>query len=209
MAETRPRSASALGGITNRGRHGRTDAAAGVLVAELTGSGLAMVTARRGRSPDLVAAARAAFGIAPRLEPRCVESGSLAFVWSGPDRWLAHSLQEPPGGMEALLAPLAAHAAIVDLSHARALMRISGPRARDALAKGLPIDLHPRAFGPGDTAMTAVAHIAVQLWQTDATPAYVLSVPRSLAGSLWDWLAAAAAEHGLELASPAPPSTPS
>jgi sarcosine oxidase subunit gamma len=48
--------------------------------------------------------------------------------------------------------------------------------------------------------MTGVAHIAVQLWQTDDAPTYVLSVDRSLAGSFWDWLAASGAEHGLELA---------
>ena len=156
------------------------------------------------RSADLIAAAEAAFGIAPPTTPRRVESAALAFVWSGPDRWLAHRASEPPGGMEALLAPLAAQAAVVDQSHARTLLRISGPRVRDALAKGVALDLDPRAFRPGDAAMTGVAHIAVQLWQTDKGPTYVLSVARSLAGSFWSWLEASAAEYGLELAPPPP-----
>ena len=49
-----------------------------------------------------------------------------------------------------------------------------------------------------------VAHVAVQLWQTDDTPTYTFSVARSLAGSFWDWLAASAAEYGLELAAARP-----
>ena len=79
------------------------------------------------------------------------------------------------------------------------LLRISGPRVRDALAKGVAIDLHPRAFCTGNTAMTGVAHIAVQLWQSDDSPAYTFSVARSLAGSFWAWLESSAAEYGLEL----------
>ena len=195
--------ASALDGIARPGRQGRTDITAGIVVAELPAPGLALVTARKGRSPDLLAAAESTFGIALPTTPRRAENGSLACIWSGPDRWLAHRAEAPPGGMEALLAPLAAHAAIVDQSHARALLRISGPRVRDALAKGAAIDLDPRAFRAGDTAMTAVAHIPVQLWQVDEAPTYVLSIARSLAGSFWAWLAASAAEHGLELAPPA------
>jgi methylglutamate dehydrogenase subunit D len=213
VAEMGPRFVSALEGIArpgrHGGRHGRTEAGPGVVVAELPAPGLALVTARRGRSTDLIAAAEAAFGIAAPTAPRRLEKGNLAFVWSGPDRWLVHRAGEPPGGMEALLAPLAAHAAVVDQSHARTLLRISGTRVRDALAKGVALDLDPRAFRPGDTAMTAVAHIVVQLWQSDEAPTYVLSVARSLAGSFWDWLETAGAEYGLEMVPPPPmPETP-
>jgi methylglutamate dehydrogenase subunit D len=202
VADTGPRIVSALEGIARQGRHGHTGPHPGVVVAELPAPGLASVTARKGRSADLIAAAVAAFGVAPPTTPHRLEKAGLAFVWSGPDRWLVHRVGEPPGGMAVLLAPLAAHAAIVDQSHARTLLSISGPRVREALAKGIAVDLHPRAFRPGDTAMTRVAHVGVQLWQTDETPTYALSVARSLAGSLWHWLAASAAEYGLELAPP-------
>ena len=134
MGETTPRLVSALAGIAAPGRHGRADAAAGVVVTELPGAGLALVTASKGRSADLIPAAQAAFGIALPTTPRRVENGGLAFVWSGPDRWLAHRASEPPGGMETLLAPLAAHAAVVDQSHACLLLSIAGPRVRDTLA---------------------------------------------------------------------------
>jgi sarcosine oxidase subunit gamma len=60
--------------------------------------------------------------------------------------------------MEAALAgPFGQFAAIVDQSHGRTLLRVTGPRVRDALAKGLAIDLHPREFKTGYAAVTAVA----------------------------------------------------
>jgi sarcosine oxidase subunit gamma len=78
------------------------------------------------------------------------------------------------------------------------LLQAAGPRVRDALAKGLAIDLHPRVFTTGHAAVTAVAHIGVHIWQVDDSPTYEIAVPRSLAISFWRWLAASAAEYGLE-----------
>ena len=75
----------------------------------------------------------------------------MAFVWSGPDQWLACKVPAPAEGMEALLAaPFAGLASLVDQSHGRTLLRVTGPHVRDALAKGVAVDLHPRAFKTGD-----------------------------------------------------------
>ena len=73
-------------------------------------------------------------------------------------------------------------------------------QARDLLAKGVPIDLHPRAFKPGDAAQTQVAHIGVLIAQIDDAPTYELLAARSFTGSLWSWLEASALEFGLEIA---------
>lgn len=199
MAETAtPARSSPLHGVAVPGRYGRADGAPGVVVSELPAPGLASVTARKGRGADAIAAAQAAFGIALPATPRRVEAGDLAFVWSGPGQWLAHSMQEPQGGMEALLAgPLGGTVTVVDQSHARLLLGISGPRVRDALAKGVAIDLDPSVFKTGDAAVTGVARISVQLWQSDDAPTYVFAIARSLAGSFWHWLEASAAEYGL------------
>ena len=82
--------------------------------------------------------------------------------------------------------------------HGRTLLRVTGPHVRDALTKGVPIDLHPRAFKPGDAAATLVAHIPVHLWQIDERPTYEFAVARSMAQSFWHWLAASSAQYGLE-----------
>ncbi len=90
-------------------------------------------------------------------------------------------------------------ASVTDQSDARGMLRLSGPRIRDTLAKGLNLDLHDRIFKPGDAAMTWCSLIDVQLWQLDATPAYDLIVARGFAGSLWHWLEESAAEYGIDV----------
>ncbi len=90
-------------------------------------------------------------------------------------------------------------ASISDQSDSRMVLRLSGARVRDALAKALPIDLHPRAFGPGRAAVTQAAHIGVVIWQRDAAPSFDLAVARSYAGSLVEWLIGASAEYGLDV----------
>jgi sarcosine oxidase subunit gamma len=190
---------SALDGAVAAGRHGRRTGDAGVIVSEMRGVGLATVTARNGRRAALIEAAQSAFGVELSSLPRRVEGRDIAFIWSGPDQWLACTPTMPAAGMEAVLAkPLAGLASIVDQSHGRMLLRVTGLRVRDALAKGVAIDLHPRAFKVGHAAVTAVSHIGVHLWQTDDRPTYELAVARGLAQSFWHWLEASAAEYGLE-----------
>ena len=190
---------SALAGVVEPGRYGRRSGDPGVTVSEVGRAGLATVTARKGRCAALFDAARSAFGVELPATPRRVEGRELAFIWSGPDQWLACKLPAPAEGMEALLAtPFAGLASVVDQSHARTLLRVTGPQVRDALAKGVPIDLHPRAFKAGDAAATLVSHIPVHLWQIDEQPTYEFAVARSLAQSFWHWLEASAAEYGLE-----------
>lgn len=195
----------ALKGIATPGPHGRTAGPPGVTVRELTGFGLASVMARRGSEDALAAAVEAGFGLALPFRPHRVDGPSLSMIWAGPEHWLALRPSAPVQGMEALLSPqLGTHAAITDQSHGRVLLRVSGPRVREALCKGIAIDLDPRAFRPGDTATTQVAHIGVQLWQLDAAPTYDIVALRGYAGSLWRWLELSAAEFGLEFMAQGP-----
>jgi heterotetrameric sarcosine oxidase gamma subunit len=190
---------SALDGVAAPGRTGRGTASPGVTVCEIQGAGLATVTARKGRRAALLDSARSVFGAELPATPRRVEGRDIAFIWSGPDQWLACKLPAPSEGMEALLATsFAGLASIVDQSHGRTLLRVTGPHVRDALAKGVAVDLHPRAFKTGDAAATLVSHIPVHLWQIDDRPTYEFAVARSLAQSFWHWLEASAAQYGLE-----------
>ena len=196
---------SALAGSVAPGCYGRRGALPGVIAREVRGFGLALVTARLGRRAAIVEAARSAFGVEPPAGPRWAAGADDMFIGCGPDQWLAYRAAAPAQGMESLLAPLAAHAAIVDQSHGRTILRVTGAKVREALEKGVAVDLHPRAFAPGDAAATLVAHIPVQLWQLDAAPTYEFAVARSLALAFWHWLEASAAEVGLELAAPVGP----
>ncbi len=127
------------------------------------------------------------------LEPNTFTGGAEgAVLWLGPDEWL---LVGPPDGAAALegqlreaLGEAARGVAIIDVSANRTTVELTGPGARRALESGCPIDLHPRAFGPGRCAQTLVARANVILQQLDDGPTYRLYVRPSFATYLAAWL---------------------
>jgi sarcosine oxidase subunit gamma len=150
---------------------------------------LASVILRQGQQLALSHAVRDAVGVDLPTTPRRNPHGATAFVWTGPGQWLAMREGAEPYAFERELhQKLGAFAAICDQSDGRTLIQVSGPGARDLLAKGPIVDLHPRVFGPGDVAATALAHIPVVLWQLDETPTYQFAVFRSFAPDLCRWL---------------------
>ena len=144
---------------------------------------IALVVARNGRAAEAAAAAERAFGTPLPSLPRIVSGGALDVVWCGPERWLviADAQQAADtGGVEAMLEPVfPGLASVSDQSGSRVLIEVSGTRARDVLAREVPVDLHPRTFGPGHTALCRAGYVALLLWQRSADPAFVLAVPRS------------------------------
>lgn len=115
----------------------------------------------------------------------------MAFVWAGPRQWLVTSDVFKNDALTTELRRITGNlASVSDQSDGRALLRLSGSRVRDFLAKGLPIDLHPREFRKGHVAMSAIAHINVHIWQVDDEPTYELALSRSYAHSFWEWLVA-------------------
>ena len=192
----RPR--GAWEGIAKIGGHGASANAPGIRLTLREGQGLATIVAADGREADLRAILAERFGLSVPEAGATAFDGERGLVWSAPGQWLAVSPTRQ--GFDALPAALQGVAAVTDQSDGRALVRVSGPKARTLLAKGVAIDLHPRAFGPGRAAVTSIAHIGVQFWQRDAGPTYDIAVARSFAGSFWGWLEHAAAEFGYEVA---------
>ena len=138
-------------------------------------------------------AVEAALGFALPVTPNTVAAGAdgRRALWLGPDEWLVVA---EPGAEAALEVELAEALAggqlgsVVDLSCNRVALDLRGPLAREVLAKGCALDLHPRAFGPGRCAQTLVARAQVILDQLDDAPAYRLLVRPSFAGYLAAWL---------------------
>jgi sarcosine oxidase subunit gamma len=83
------------------------------------------------------------------------------------------------------------------VSEARTVLVVTGRRAREALQKGTPMDLHPRLFQTGHCAQTALTKANVILHQTDEDPRYEIYVTISFADYLWNWLERAADEYGM------------
>ena len=197
------KSASGVAGLAASRRYGKLDGGAGVTISERIGLGLATVAARKGQARSLQDRVREAYGVDLPQTSRVVVGRDVSFVGYGPGQWLAVS---ETLASEALARDLAERlkglASISDQSSGRTVIRVSGTRARDVLAKGLPIDLDPRAFPLGSAATSTISLMGVQLWQADDTRSYDIAVFRSLSESFWRWLAASAAEFGYEVVAP-------
>jgi heterotetrameric sarcosine oxidase gamma subunit len=183
-------------------RSGRAGGPPGLVVREIAGLRTASVIARRGAASGLSEAALAAFGVALPTTPRAVEGRGATFIWTGPAQWLVEAAAGDADIEVQLTAAFGGLASVCEQSDSRVVLELSGPRVREVLAKGVPIDLHPERFRSGDVALTVAAHVGVQLRQVSEAPAYRLAVVRSYFGGFWHWLAASAAEYGCEVAAP-------
>lgn len=187
---------SPLEGTLRAGRHGAgAPDQPGVIIAERRGLALVQVIARRRR--EQAAAERLGLDPAPGLASP-IDAGTA--LWQAPGTWMviAEGLEE--GALHGrLVDELQGLAAVIDQSHGRAALRLSDPRARDVLAKGCRLDLHPRAFRPGMCAQTAIVQIGVLLHQLDERPAYDLYVLAGYAVDFLAWLTASAAEFGYRI----------
>ena len=164
---------------------------------------LAQLALRGSGDAGFAAAIEVALGFAPPLVPnRAAEVGPLRALWLGPDEWLVVAPESEGAALAKRLhdALRGQHFALVDASEVRAAIALTGPRARDTLAHGTALDLHPRVFGPGQVAQTLLARMPVILHQRDASPRYDLYVAASSAEHLWLWLEDAARDYGVAVA---------
>jgi len=190
---------SALAGAVQPGRYGvHSEGPPGVILVARVNLAIAHIASRKGKANVVMDRLAAVLGTMPEDEPRHVAGEGIALMGCGPGQWLALAESERQL-VSRLTVAVAGAASMVDLTSAKAVIGIAGPRARDVLAKGCGLDLHPTEFPSGSAAATQVDHIACQLWQIDATPTYELMVGRSVAKSFWSWLTASAAEYGYEV----------
>jgi sarcosine oxidase subunit gamma len=203
---------SALDHLGLAGRGASAPGDAGVTLAEKT---LPVAVNLRGKAgdPAFVEAVRGALGLEPPTAPNTVAaSDGTALLWLGPDEWLAVQHDAAPGAEAQLAAKLRAalandaggqHAAITEVGESLCCIAVAGPRARDLIAKGCPLDLHPRVFGGvGHCAQSHLAKAAITLHQVGDAPAYDLYTRRSFSDYLWRWLEDAGREYGLAIVRP-------
>ena len=196
--------ASPFGDLTAPGRFGKPgDGPAPVTMRERLDLQFYTLSVNAGRDAGVAEAVLSATGLTLPSGPKAASKDGLAFIGTAPGQWLVAVQGEGRAQFDALRAPLAEMATIVEQTDGKAVVEISGSRVRDTLAKGCMIDLHPRVFGPGDAATTPIALIDCLIWQINAGPTYVLAVPSSYAASFWSWLTSSAAEFGYEVAQPA------
>jgi sarcosine oxidase subunit gamma len=190
-------------GIERRAAPTRADGA-GVSMAELP---FRAMVALRGRSDDprFLSAVKQALGPDLPLEAGSTSGDeNLRLLWLGPDEWWAVARDGGPELAAKLKDALqGVRSSVVDVSEAHATIEIAGPRSRDVLMKGCPLDLHSRLFGPGQCTRSLIAKAECTLLQladeqsAEGEPAYQLIVRRSFAEYVWCWLEDAAREYGV------------
>ncbi|MCZ7596813.1 MAG: sarcosine oxidase subunit gamma [Gammaproteobacteria bacterium] len=189
-------SKSPLAGILADGLHGAVDGEPGVTIRE-TSRPLLSVSPRAGARERVSEILQEHLGVTLPEPGRFAVAGDVLVLWAGLEQWMVAGAQD---GHRADLAPLAGalapYAAVVDQDHGRAIVRLSGPHAREVLARLCAVDVHPRSFGPGRVAATRMAHVASLLTQLDDAPTFEIHVMRSFAVSFFEELTAAAAPFG-------------
>ncbi len=116
-------------------------------------------------------------------------------VWMATDELL---LLMPHSEVDAALAKLAkaldgTHHLALDVSDARAVLRLEGADAAETLAKGVPLDVSEAAFPVGCARRTHLGGLAVGLWRI-APETWEIVCFRSFAHHLFDWLAVSGRE---------------
>ncbi|MDP6705878.1 MAG: sarcosine oxidase subunit gamma family protein [Alphaproteobacteria bacterium] len=146
---------------------------------------------------EVVARLEAALGHRP---PEAYNSSAgddaMRLIWAGP--WCWHVVEPERRDLESELFQIlnGTEAAVVDLSHSRAVIRLAGEPSRRVLAKGCGLDTHPAAFGAGACAQTALFHVPALIDCLDDAPTFDVYAARGLALSLWQSLCHAGAEYG-------------
>ena len=115
-------------------------------------------------------------------------------LWLGPDEWLLKLRDRQGESVAAALQQALAgvHSAVVDVGHGNTTLLLQGPGSIDLLARGCPLDLHPRVFGTGALAQSHIAKAGATVLCLYAGVQYEITVRRSFADYLVRWLCAAA-----------------
>lgn len=159
----------------------RAGGAAGLSVAW---SGARTIINLRGRPDDeaFLQACQAELGLALPTQPcRTVERDGRRILWAGPDEWFVlGSTGQDEAWVQALRTALTGlHAAVTDVSSGYHVLQLGGDPVRDVLARGCPLDLHPRAFDRDSCQGTHFFKAAIWLWQPSPLPAFELLLRRS------------------------------
>ncbi|MBP0484064.1 sarcosine oxidase subunit gamma [Sagittula salina] len=108
-----------------------------------------------GQTARICTALQDAYGLNFPAPGRLTRAGHTTCVWTG--RGQAFLVGSEP------VQDLARYAAVTDQSDAWVTLDLTGEQAAEVLARLVPLDLSPRAFGADHAARTLLGHAAIQL----------------------------------------------
>jgi sarcosine oxidase subunit gamma len=190
---------SALASALNRGGRDGVGGARRLRLGEVRGWSLVQIAAFASTLSELEQAVKSFLGtVLPTSIGEVVTDGARRLMKTGPEQfWIvgpaADDLAE---GLQA--AVVATIGAVTPLSHSRTRIFVDGDGARELLAKGIPLDLHPAIFRVDQFALTGLHHTPVLLHRSDENR-YEIYAMRTFALSIWEWLTDAALPFGYEV----------
>ncbi len=131
---------------------------------------------------------------APTEANTVIDAGDHRIYWLGPDEWLIVT----PAGQQTLLgndlkaALDGVFCSVVDNSSGLTMVHVTGDSAAALLATDCPLDLHPRAFKPGQCAQTRLARAGMTISPLADGTGFEVIIRRSFADYLLRWLQDAA-----------------
>jgi sarcosine oxidase subunit gamma len=190
---------SPLADVAVQGRFGADRGVPGVRLSVRHPVSIVTVMTRKGKAKAFSEALKASCGFAAPGPGQSASGKRATIHWAGFEQYYVVADGYREGELYSMLADtLSGMASCADQSHGRVIIRIAGPRARNVLSKGTPVDLHPTVFGPGQCCVTQMAHVGVHLAQV-GEDAFELSVFRGFSESFWEWLTEQSEEFGYQV----------
>jgi heterotetrameric sarcosine oxidase gamma subunit len=159
-------------------------------------SAMAKVHLRAAADQAVNAALGARFGRAAWVGDRLV-------IGSGPDEWLivgapGRAVEIAAAVEDNVRAVTASPTAVVDVTHGRALIRVSGPETMTLLRRVTAVDLDGRLVPNGSALRTSLARVVTDLVRDDldGAPSYLMHCERSSGRYLQQSLLAAGSDLG-------------
>lgn len=179
------------------GRHGNpAESEPGIVFVERRNLSIAHIADNSGNQAIAQVVQKETGCALPAKANTATTNGACSVLSLAPARWLVVSAGHDDGALAGALRN--SGTVVNDIGGGRTVIRLSGWRVRDLLAKGCPVDIHPCVFGPGACAATDLLHIPAIIHNLDDY-SYDVYVSRSYALSLWDWLTDGAEEFGYQV----------
>jgi len=162
---------------------------------------LVQLSARLGRAGDLEKYIRGALHLELPEPGYASNGGAMSALWLQPHAWMLVAAPAADGEfVRTVKAACGDAGSVVEQTHGRTTLTLSGGNARRVLAKLCRLDLQRRSFTPGRVATTRMAEVSCTLHQRDEVPSYELIVLSTYAAHFAAALTHAAAEFGYEIA---------
>ncbi len=152
------------------------------------------------KNADFAAAIQNTSGIILPTEPNTTaENDHYCAMWLSPDEWIIRGNAPQAGHLATRLEQALQNvlSAVTDQSSAYSVLQLSGPKARCVLAKGCPLDLHPRVFGTGQCAQSHYYKSSVLLrrpngstddcWEIIVRRSFADYAVRMLMDGMWEY----------------------